>query len=64
MRKFSKRLSNGEKLAGSMQMDIRFMVMKKIVLGVVCHCLGHITKMVAMAINSKKHKSSSEPEIL
>ena len=35
-------LLNGGKLAGSMQMYRRFMVMKKNVLGVVCPCPGAI----------------------
>ena len=39
---FSKMLLNGGKLAGSMQMDRRFMVMKKCPQGVVGPCPGAI----------------------
>ena len=43
MEKFSKMLFNGGKLAGSMQIDRRFMVMKKnCPQGVVCPCPGAI----------------------
>ena len=42
MGKFSKMLLNGGKLAGSKQVDRRFMVMKKIVIGVLCPCPGAI----------------------
>ena len=43
MGKFSKMLLNGRKLAGSMQMDRRFMVLEKnCPQGVVCPCPGAI----------------------